>query len=486
MKLLSLNCHGLGNPETVQELQTLVKVEVPQVVFVMETRLDVRSIEWLRIKLGFHGALGVNRARFGGGLALLWSNEVSVQIQSYSPSHIDAEILPNDGASWRFTGFYGNPDHHRRIESWDLLRRLGSDSFLPWMICGDFNEIVDNGEKLGIRSRPQRQMKIFREALDDCRLEDLGYQGPKFTWCNMQNNEDVVFARLDRGVCTREWLHLFPSTKARIIPFVFSDHHAVIVDCLRTTPSLPERKHHFRFEATWIKRDNCEEVIRSAWAHPQHGTKMFCLCQKIKAYRVALLQWSKQGIFSLPRTIKALKTNLCDIDTHIQENWQDQARLAERNEIRKELNHLISQEEIYWRQRSRISWMKDGDRNTKFFHECASQRKRKNEISYLRNQHGDWVSDKSEMEGIVHNYFHNLFTSSNPVGIPNVVSLVDRVVSDEMNHRLVKDFDAEEVRRALFQIHPTKALGPDGMSAIFFQHFWHIVGRILRKRSWII
>ena len=40
-----------------------------------------------------------------------------------------------------------------------------------------------------------------------------------------------------------------------------------------------------------------------------------------------------------------------------------------------------------------------------------------------------------------------------------------------MNHSLVKDFDAEEVRRALFQIHPTKAPGPDGMSAIFFQHF---------------
>uniref|UniRef100_A0A2N9EM59 Reverse transcriptase domain-containing protein n=1 Tax=Fagus sylvatica TaxID=28930 RepID=A0A2N9EM59_FAGSY len=362
------------------------------------------------------------------------------------------------------------------MESWDLLRKLGNESLLPWMICGDFNEIVDNGEKLGFRSRPQRQMRIFREALSDCRLEDLGYQGPKFTWCNMQNNEDVVFARLDRGVCTREWLQLFPSAKVRIIPFVFSDHHVVIVDCLRTTPNPSQRKHQFRFEAMWIKRENCEEVIRSAWAHPQHGTKMFCLCQKIKACRVALLQWSKQGIFSLPRTIKALKANLCDIDINIQENWQDHARLAERNGIRKELNHLISQEEIYWRQRSRISWMKDGDRNTKFFHECASQRKRKNEISRLRNQYGDWVLDKTEMEGMVNNYFNNLFTSSNPVGIPNVVSLVDRVVSDDMNQRLVRDFDAEEVRRALFQIHPTKAPGPDGMSAIFFQNFWHIVG----------
>ena len=76
-----------------------MKLEVPQVVFVMETRLDVWSIEWLRIKLGLYGALGVDRARFGGGLALLWSNEVSVKIRSYSPSHIDAEILPTEGAN---------------------------------------------------------------------------------------------------------------------------------------------------------------------------------------------------------------------------------------------------------------------------------------------------------------------------------------------------------------------------------------------------
>ena len=264
-------------------------LEVPQVVFVMETRLDVRSIEWLKIKLGLQGALGVDRARFGGGLALLWSNEVSVKIQSYSPSHIDAEILPTEGSNWRFTGFYGNPDHHRRMESWDLLRKLGNETLLPWMICGDFNEIVDNGEKLGMRSRPQNQMRSFREALSDCRLEDLGYQGPKFTWCNMQSNEGVVFARLDRGVCTREWLQLFPSAKVRICPFVLSDHHAVIVDCLRTAPNPTQRKHQFRFEAMWIKRENCEEVIRSAWDHPQQGTKMYCLSQKIKACRMALI-----------------------------------------------------------------------------------------------------------------------------------------------------------------------------------------------------
>ena len=73
MRLLSRNCRGLGNPETVRELRLLVKKEDPQVVFLSETCLEVSSIEWIRIQLGMRGALGLQRLRYGGGLTLLWS-----------------------------------------------------------------------------------------------------------------------------------------------------------------------------------------------------------------------------------------------------------------------------------------------------------------------------------------------------------------------------------------------------------------------------
>ncbi len=56
---------------TVGELHGLVKKEVPKIMFLMETHLNVSSLETLRIKLGMHGCLGVNRHGFGGGLALL-------------------------------------------------------------------------------------------------------------------------------------------------------------------------------------------------------------------------------------------------------------------------------------------------------------------------------------------------------------------------------------------------------------------------------
>ena len=56
-----------------------------------------------------------------------------------------------------------------------------------------------------------------------------------------------------------------------------------------------------------------------------------------------------------------------------------------------------------------------------------------------------------------------------------VIESVDHAVTEEMAQALVHPYTEEEVRNALFQIHPSKSLGHDGMSPFFFQKFWHIV-----------
>ena len=73
-------------------------------------------------------------------------------------------------------------------------------------------------------------------------------------------------------------------------------------------------------------------------------------------------------------------------------------------------------------------------------------------------------------------YFHGIYTATHPPAIDAVVREVDQVVSPDMNQELLKPFTREEVRIALFQMSPSKAPGPDGMTALFFQKFWHIVG----------
>lgn len=90
---------------------------------------------------------GVDRHGYGGGLALLWDSSVNLHIRSFSHHHIDAEFHEDAGFWWRITGFYGYPEVARRHLSWSLLRQLHSLSTLPWMVFGDFNEIVSLDEK---------------------------------------------------------------------------------------------------------------------------------------------------------------------------------------------------------------------------------------------------------------------------------------------------------------------------------------------------
>ena len=89
-------------------------------------------MEKVKYKLGFSNGLFVSSRGRRGGLALLWSSDIILDIKSYSDYHIDAVIIDSgNGFLWRFTGFYGHPETHLREDSWKLLSFLNSQYNLP-------------------------------------------------------------------------------------------------------------------------------------------------------------------------------------------------------------------------------------------------------------------------------------------------------------------------------------------------------------------
>ena len=144
--------------------------------------------------------------------------------------------------------------------------------------------------------------------------------------------------------------------------------------------------------------------------------------------------------------------------------------------LKKEINEVLTREEIIWSQRSRALWIKWGDRNTKFFHAKASQRQRKNCIMGLMDSEGRWQEDQKGIESTILEYFSTMFKIGQPVSFDASLIAIQTPVSPEMNDMLTAEFKAEEVQSALNQMHPTKTPGPDGMSPIFYQKYWDIIG----------
>lgn len=108
-----------------------------------------------------------------------------------------------------------------------------------------------------------------------------------------------------------------------------------------------------------------------------------------------------------------------------------------------------------WNQQSHNTWLVSEDRNTGFFHVKASNRFQRNTIKGLCDETGAWHEEDIMVENIVVGY--------------------------NVNSSLSLEFKAEEVTRALKWMHPKKALGPDGVSPLFHQHYWSLVGNCVTQ-----
>ena len=146
-----------------------------------------------------------------------------------------------------------------------------------------------------------------------------------------------------------------------------------------------------------------------------------------------------------------------------------------------ELNCWLDKEDAMWKQRARLNWFQEGDRNTRFFHARASSMFQKNLIEGIFDADEVWQVDQEEIEKVFIEYYSDLFISSKPSKFAEIVEAMQPKVTQSMNAMLVREFQASEVHKTLKQMYPLKAPSPNGMPPLFFQKFWFTVGGLVTK-----
>ncbi|GLT60633.1 hypothetical protein SLA2020_333910 [Shorea laevis] len=470
MKVVSWNCQGLGSALTVRNLRDLCFKYQPDLVFLCETKQQTPLLEKHRRKLGFdHGEYFSPQGR-AGGLALWWRKELQVQVSVKNEHLFDGSCLePNCPIPWHFSFIYGCPVQGERTQFWVDCQNLRRDNGIPWLVMGDLNALLSYADRRGKGPISVSSFSCLEQFMESCELQEIGFKGNPYTWTNSRAGPANVQHRLDRALANSDWFQCYPHAQILHELKIGSDHSPLI---LCSNAFLKPPRKLFRFELKWTLENGYQECIQNGWQVHITGSEQYKVLGKLKNCRADLISWSKKLRGNPQGEIKLLHEQL----DFMQNQEPNDANMMHQKMLIHKLNDLWAKEEAYWFQRSRVNWIKHGDRNSSFFHCTASRRRNRNQIFQLQNDAGQLLQSEEEISTYVFQSLSSQFQACPTTTDTDIVFSFPPVITSEMNNSLCADITLEEVRIATFQLGAFKAPGPDGFPGVFYQKHWDLVG----------
>ncbi|KAK2648759.1 hypothetical protein Ddye_016248 [Dipteronia dyeriana] len=261
--------------------------------------------------------------------------------------------------------------------------------------------------------------------MDSALVVDIPLQGLSFTWTN--NREYGSWARLDRFLYAPLFLSWFPFIHQRGLSRSVSDHNP--------DPNEDWGPRPFRTQNEWLENRELLEGVRQTWKNCRGGMSSgVSIARKSRAVKFFMKVWAR-GRRSSSDISKKLEVELDEIEKKAVAGGWSKNLWNDRKLCLVKIWENIRRDERKWRQSSRVKWIKDGDRNSRFFHIVASVRRKTNCIEEIS-------VDGSRCRG------------------PVQISTVERVMLEER-------FSMEEVWVALCDCDGDKAPGSDGLNLNF-------------------
>ncbi|RVW52584.1 Protein MICRORCHIDIA 7 [Vitis vinifera] len=204
----------------------------------------------------------------------------------------------------------------------------------------------------------------------------------------------------------------------------------------------------FKFENMWLKAEGFQELIKGWWQGIEvSGRPSYRLATKLKGLKQNLKTWNKE-VFG-------------------------RGGAKSKKEAKESYEKWVSMEEVHWRQVSRELWLREGDRNTGFFHRMANAHRRINVMSKIMINGVSFTKDQDMREGIANAYQQLL--SENPGWKADIGGLLMNQISPSEADGIEVPFSETEIFTALKGMNGDKAPGPDGFTLAFWQNSWETV-----------
>ncbi|XP_020257721.1 uncharacterized protein LOC109834188 [Asparagus officinalis] len=366
-------------------------------------------------------------------ILILWDPRIfDVQIVKISDQQITCAIKSFDGRlDCVISSVYGFNQMEARQELWlelnQILQLIGS---VHWLICGDFNAMISNDEKLGGAVLTNSDTRDFNNFITDCHLNHMKTLGCFYTWNNKQMTDTRVWSRLDRVLVNDQWINVFNSSHAEFLLPYFSDHSRALIsiyeDCL-------QGKKSFKIFKMWTKHADSLPTVSEIWKYDIQGCTMYSVCTKLNMLKGALKVLNKRHFYNISEQVQRAKFVLEDTQKKLQNNPLDPMLICQEKENISSYNKFMDCEVSFYQQKARVAWSMHGDRSTSYFHAVAKRNRHKNNVRVL------------------------YIIKSRPCLLESQIKKLSKPVSKE------------EIKVAIFSMSNNKAPGPDGYSVLFFK-----------------
>jgi exonuclease III len=471
LKILSWNVRGLNDRDKRHQVRYLIKLWGPDVICLQETKMDIITRGMARSLWGIHHLDWVYLGSEGasGGILLMWDRRVVEKIdEAIGLFSVSCKFkCVEEQNEWAFSGVYGPQTDRERRLMWEELSGLASWWSTSWCLGGDFNVVRFPSERSGA-DQFTSAMNDFSEFIFSMGLRDIQLEGGRYTWSN--NRENAAMSRIDRFLYSNDWEDRFPTVVQRRLPRLLSDHFPIMLE----SGQFHRGNRPFRFENMWLKAEGFGELVQGWWDSYQiEGTPSFILAKKLKALKSDLKKWNDEVFVNVAYKRNQLMTELNKLDVDVEDRPLSEEEKNQRERIVAELERNALMNEISWRQKSRVLWLQEGDKNTRFFHCIANSNRRRNTISTL-SINGELSSDPQAISECITQFYNHLFMEED-CRRPLLDGLDFSMLSSGEAAGLERAFEEEEVLGVVQGFVGDKAPGPDGFPMAFFQSCWGVV-----------
>ena len=392
-----------------------------------------------------------------------------MQLLVEGPQHITMTVQ-GPALSFTLSIIYASHRAGERELLWaDLIRHRTEYTVLadsPWYLAGDFNCVRQANERQGGRIPRTRNMEMFNDCIFKLGLTEPQTSGETWTWTNNRRNT-LMYERIDR---------CFTNTAAMVqhpilvitLPFYSSDHAPILI--------LPQQRMNiprppFRFQNMWLRHEDFQSFVRSHWHGHLSESPMETLNYRLRNLKFHLRWWNRHVFGNIHTQVDALKHELADVNRFLQTQFADDI-WERRNRVSDRLDEMVRRQELFYLQKSRAQWLKEGDRNTRFFHASITHRSHSDYTPLIEAYDQDY--QRMQEAGV--EYFSTLLTSQQTEIADDMLESIPSLVTTEECSLITAIPTRDEIKRTVFSMSKNRAPGPDGFPADFYISCWEIVG----------